>query len=285
MVAAGVGRRRPAVAERVMVRKSPKRTLSVTVRPGQPVRAAAGRRPRRPGAPARAASVSSRWWSRAKVSSWPIDLGWLVGLDRRGRRCALASAWRCAPGGRAERARPASSTGSAARSPTVRDAEALAAGPASPGPTPHSACTGSGWRNASSSPASTTFTPEPGRGPCRRRPRLGRLDASLATNFDRRHAHRAGEALLVEHPRRGCAAAIVGAGAVQAPGAASRRGTPRRARSARPAGVNDAEDRHDPRADLAVAVRGRPAGTRRAGTAAGPAPTASPSARRSARAS
>ena len=172
-----------AWTDRVMVRKSWKRTLRVTV-PRPPGRRA---RSRDATASARRTSSGSRvsrsWWSWAKVSSWPIDLSALVGLDGAGRRCR----WRAGGGG------------GRWPGPSARDEGVARAGPRGrrrsrtpsrcsrsrvAGPTPHSACTGSGWRKASSSPggddhdtrAGLDARAAPARG-------LAASEASLARNF------------------------------------------------------------------------------------------------------
>ena len=136
-----------SVRERVIVRKSAKRTLSCTVRPrGRWLAAASrcGRRAARPrgrarrdrcGRPGR--SPRGRPTSRTRSGS-----------TARGRRCA-ASAWRWRP-----RASPSAATSVA--SPKLGEiadgaqAESVAASRRVAGPTPHSRSTGSGWRNASS---------------------------------------------------------------------------------------------------------------------------------------
>ena len=92
-------RRSGSVTTRVMVRKSSKRTLIDTVRPAIP----AARSRLATESPRRTSSwwrVSRRWWSRAKVSSWPIDLARWSGTTARS-----SSPWPAATGGRRWRRR------------------------------------------------------------------------------------------------------------------------------------------------------------------------------------
>ena len=163
-----------------MVRKSPKRTLICTVRPATP-----WARRRVATASARPTSsrsrVERRWWSRAKVSSWPIDFAFRSGShDPRvvpvGERVQVAAL--AAPEGGDQVALAAGRRG---RRPWRRPRRSSLASVA--GPTPHSACTGSGCRKARVSAGSTTATPEPDGARWATALGLAASEASLATNL------------------------------------------------------------------------------------------------------
>ena len=259
-----------------MVRKSPKRTLRVTVRPARPG-PADGRRRRRPCARPRRPSSARSWIVAGERLLVADRLDRPVGLDRAVVD-AVASwcRWRPLASPRACDERRPRHGGQVADRGTPRRRAARAW----PGPTPHSAWTGSGWRKASSSPV------PPPRPRARRRRRPGRRvglaasDASLARNLvggtptehvrdcssaTRRRMAAAISAPAPEQPRR---AGHVEEGLVEGDALDQRRERARRPRG-RPG--------WPPRRR-----RGRRAGRRRAGTAAGPAPTAWPSGCRSA---
>ena len=185
-----------SVTERVIVRKSWKRTLIVTVRPATP--ADRRRWADRVGQAHELASAACRgvWWSWAKVSSWPIDFArW------SGSTVAVVDAHAPADAGARPLAAPSARLSVAsARLGQVADRAMPRRCSFSSvfGPTPHSACTGSGWRNASSSPGSTTITPARARAPAARA-RLRRLRRELGEELRGGHADRARELLLVEH--------------------------------------------------------------------------------------
>ena len=86
-----------SVVERVMVRKSRKRTLSVTVRPARPWRPQAAPRPRRPAAPARARGCRGVWWSLGEGLLVADRLDGGGRAPRPGRRCRWPGACRCGP--------------------------------------------------------------------------------------------------------------------------------------------------------------------------------------------
>ena len=144
----------------MMVVKSGKRTFSVTVRPATP--ASLSLRPT-----ASTIRTSSRRTSpglvrsRAKVSSWPIDLtDWSGSTRRPSRPLARRQNW-------VPEARPNDDTrvasGTARSSATVWTPRRWSRSRVR-GPTPHMASTGSGSRNSRAPSAGTTRTPLPGTG-------------------------------------------------------------------------------------------------------------------------
>ena len=234
---AGLGDRRAAstpaaaVTERVIVVKSPKRTLSVTVRADQRLVAqAAGDR----------VGLAHQLALELLPVVRSLGEGLLVAdrLERRGRarppgrRAPQASAWRWRPW-----ALPTAASSDVERHlgqlADRRDAEALEPARVA-GPTPQSAATGSGWRKASSSPGRHTTTPRPGATPAPVTVGLAASEASLASSFDGAtpmlHVSCSSSAMACGGRRR---SPRPGRTAAARP---SRRGRPRRGRWARRAG-------------------------------------------------
>ena len=171
-----------SVTERVMVRKSWNRTLIVTVRPATPGRP----QPLRHGV-AEADELPLQRLEAVVV----VGEGLLV-ADRLGPLVrddvAVVDPHRQLPevgavGGAEGRRRRARSS-RPARSATVSMPSRCSFSSVF-GPTPHSACTGSGWRKASTSSGSTTFTPSPGSGPRAADAGLGRLRGQLGDELRR----------------------------------------------------------------------------------------------------
>ena len=191
-----------------MVRKSPNRTLRVTVRPTRP----AGPQPGGHGVgESHQLAVERR--PAVVVAGEGLLVPDRLQLALRLHRAVVDARWPARGGGGpwpARARRPASPPGGPPRSPTVvtprRSSRASVAGP-----TPHRACTGSGCRNASSSPGSTTTTPAPGRTPVGDAFGLAASEASLASELRRRHPDRAGQAPPRRRPWRRMSAAIAGA--------------------------------------------------------------------------
>ncbi len=172
---------RPIVCERVWIEKSLNFTFTVTVRvaldsPRNMVATDSAMRK----AWRSSSAASTRSW--LKVSSCPIDLLGRLGLTGSGSS-PRASAERWAPLAFPSR-RTRVSSGSAARSPTVRTPRPRSRC-AVAGPTPHSACTSCACRKANSPSDDTRTTPGPGSSPARLARGLAAREASLAIIFER----------------------------------------------------------------------------------------------------
>ena len=199
----GVGR----VTDRVIVRKSWKRTFTVTVRPAS----------RGAGAGAATASAMRTASTRRRVELGVVTgegllvadrLRALVGHDRRGRRCrgrAGRGGGRGPRRGRATRRRLVE-VGEVGDGPDAEAVEHLLGLRPDAPERPHRQRVEEGELVAGLDDDDAG----PGPGPGRRGLRLGRLRRQLGQELVRRHADRAGEPLLVEHRGGGCAAAIAG---------------------------------------------------------------------------
>ncbi len=224
-----------AVDERVMVAKTPKRTLSVTVRPARPW---ARSREATASAMRTTSTASSSRSSRSLAERLLVAdrLERPVGLDRRGRRCRGPAGggggrWPCR--GWDERRlverRPGRPT---VRTPSRASRSRVA------GPTPHSALRpAAGGGRPAPRPAPRPRRRARGRMPSAGGRGLGRLRGQLGQQLGRGDADAAGQAELVGDPPAD-GGGDLGAGPEQPRGARSRRGRPRRGRSPSTSGVN-----------------------------------------------
>ena len=199
----------------------------------------------------------------ANVSSWPIDFVDPVRLDRAvvavpGQRVEVA------PGRRRRACAPASARGARPGRPTVSTPRSVELAAGSPARRPRAGVTGSGCRNSSSVPGSTTSRPSG----------LARSLASLASSFVVAAPTDAVSPVSARIRRRSRGPDL-GAGPERA---ASRRATSRNASSSEigsTSGVAVAQDRHHLAARLGVRVEARGEEHRVGTRAPGPAPSAS----------